>query len=356
MEDHEEFIKGRGAQIQAKSRFHAQEIVLEHAEGIDEYTDVNGPTQYLFEHAKQIVNKIDSPDLGLTYSMNPYQGCEHGCIYCYARNSHEYWGFNAGMDFEKKIIVKRNAAAVLAKTFQKPNWEVRPIMLSGNTDCYQPIERKMGITRQILQVFQTFKHPVSMITKNHLITRDIDIIKDLAQQQLVNVSISITSARDEIRQKLEPRASAISQRLKTVEALSKEGIPVNVMIAPIIPGINHHEIPQIMKQISDAGARSAAYTIVRLNGAIGPVFEDWIKKVYPDRAEKVLNQIKECHGGSLNDSRYGTRMKGEGAIAAIIKDLFSVSYKKYLADRDLPRLRSDLFVRTNKGQLGIFAV
>lgn len=354
MEDQPDFIKGRGAQVQVKSKFHAQEIVREHSEGIDEYDDINGPTQYTFENAKQIVNKIDSPDLGISYSMNPYQGCEHGCIYCYARNSHEYWGFNAGMDFEKKIIVKRNAAAVLAKTFEKPNWQVMPIMLSGNTDCYQPIERKMNITRQILQVMLRYKHPVSLITKNHLITRDIDLIKDLAQQQLAHVNISITSARDEIRQKLEPRASAISQRLKTVEALAHAGIPVNVMIAPIIPGINHHEIPQIMKQIADAGASSAAHTIVRLNGSIGIVFEDWIRKAYPDRADKVLNQIKECHGGTLNDSRFGTRMKGEGNIADMIHDLFHVSFKKYLSGRVYPPLRCDLFVRTNKGQLGLF--
>ncbi len=354
MEDKNELIKGRGAQMQAKSRFHAQEMVYEHMEGIDEISDINTPTQYLYENAKQIVNKVERSDIGLAYSMNPYQGCEHGCIYCYARNSHEYWGYNAGIDFEKKIIVKRNAASVLARTFEKPNWEVLPIMFSGNTDCYQPIERKLQITRSMLQVIATYKHPVGMITKNHLITRDIDILKDLAAQQLVHVSISITSARDEIRQKLEPRASAISQRLKTVEALAKENIPVNVMIAPIIPGINHHEIPQIMKQIADAGASSAAYTIVRLNGAIGAVFEDWIRKAYPDRADKVLNQIKECHGGSLNDSRLGTRMRGEGNIAASIRDLFYVSRKKFLSGREYPKLRTDLFVRTNKGQLGLF--
>jgi DNA repair photolyase len=354
MEENADFIKGRGVQMQAKSRFHTQEIVQEHIEGIDESIDINTPTQYLYENAKQIVNKVDSADIGLAYSMNPYQGCEHGCIYCYARNSHEYWGYNAGIDFEKKIIVKRNAASVLAKTFEKPNWEVLPIMFSGNTDCYQPIERKLQITRSMLQVIARYKHPVSMITKNHLITRDIDILKDLAAQQLAHVSISITSARDEIRQKLEPRASAISQRLKTVEALAKENIPVNVMIAPIIPGINHHEIPQIMKQIADAGASSAAYTIVRLNGAIGIVFEDWIRKAYPDRADKVLNQIKECHGGSLNDSRFGTRMRGEGNIATIIRDLFYVSRKKYLSGRVYPKLRTDLFIRSNKGQLGLF--
>lgn len=354
MEPNNELIKGRGAQMQAKSRFHAQEIVHEHMEGIDEINDINTPTVYLYENAKQIVNKVDSADIGLAYSMNPYQGCEHGCIYCYARNSHEYWGYNAGIDFEKKIIVKRNAASVLAKTFEKPNWEVLPIMFSGNTDCYQPIERKLQITRNMLQVIARYKHPVGMITKNHLITRDIDILKDLAAQQLVHVSISITSARDEIRQKLEPRASAISQRLKTVEALAKENIPVNVMIAPIIPGINHHEIPQIMKQIADAGASSAAYTIVRLNGAIGAVFEDWIRKAYPDRADKVLNQIKECHGGTLNDSRFGTRMRGEGNIATSIRDLFYVSRKKYLSGREYPPLRTDLFIRSNKGQLGLF--
>ncbi len=354
MENQNDYIKGRGAQMQAKNRFQAQELVQEHVEGLDEAIDLNTPTQIFYENAKQIINKVSSSDIGLAYSMNPYQGCEHGCIYCYARNTHEYWGYNAGIDFEKKIIVKRNAASVLAKTFEKPNWEVLPIMFSGNTDCYQPIERKLQITRNMLHVIARYKHPVSMITKNHLITRDIDILKELAEQQLVHVSISITSARDEIRQKLEPRASAITQRLKTVEALAKENIPVNVMIAPIIPGINHHEIPQIMKQVADAGATSAGYTIVRLNGAVGAVFEDWITKAYPDRAEKVLNQIKECHGGTLNDSRYGTRMRGEGNIADIIRDLFIISKKKYLGDKVFPKLRTDLFVRSNKGQLGLF--
>jgi DNA repair photolyase len=196
MENQNDYIKGRGAQIQAKNRFQTQELVHEHVEGLDEAIDLNTPTQIFYEHAKQIINKVSSTDIGSAYSMNPYQGCEHGCIYCYARNTHEYWGYNAGIDFEKKIIVKRNAAAILAKTFEKPNWVVLPIMFSGNTDCYQPIERKLQNTRNMLQVIARYKHPVSVITKNHLITRDIDILKDLAAQQLVHVSISITSARD----------------------------------------------------------------------------------------------------------------------------------------------------------------
>ncbi|MFN8415528.1 MAG: PA0069 family radical SAM protein [Cytophagaceae bacterium] len=346
-------IKGRGAQIHLKNKFLSQTKVREHVEGIDSYEESH-LTTYTVQQVKTILNKVESPDIGRSYSMNPYQGCEHGCIYCYARNSHEYWGYDAGLDFETKLIAKGNAAQLLKETFQKNKGPVLPIMLSGNTDCYQPLERKLGLTRQLLEVCLEHRHPVSVITKNQLVLRDIDLLQELQKLELVHVAISITSNDDNVRQKLEPRAAAIPQRFKTLETLAKNGISTFVMIAPIIPSINHHEIPVIMERAANAGAYSAGYTVVRLNGSIGEVFEDWLKKHYPDRAQKVWNQIKECHGGQVNDSRYGSRMRGEGEIADMINKLFKVSRRKYFGDVKLPQLRTDLFRPLTNGQMGLF--
>ncbi len=349
-----EIIKGRGAQLNTKNKFLSREFVTEHIEGIDEAFDENPKTTYFFEHSKTIVNKVNSPDIGPAYSMNPYQGCEHGCIYCYARNTHTYYGYSAGIDFEQKIIVKQNAPEILEKTFDNPKWEPFPIMFAGNTDIYQPAERKFQITRKLLEVLLKYKHPVSMITKNSLILRDLDLLQELTKYNLVHVNVSITSLVEETRLALEPRTATAKQRLKVVETLSKAGIPVNVMIAPIIPSINSHEIPQIMKQIADAGALSAAYTIVRLNGQIGEIFTDWIRKHHPDRAEKVLHQIQDLHGGALNDSRYGTRMSGQGNYAKAIDMLFKSAKEKYLKGRIYPKLSTEHFKRPEKGQLKLF--
>ncbi len=348
-----EYFKGRGSQYNPFNRFLKNKLVTEHIEGLDEEMLENTDTEYFEEHARKVVNKVKSPDIGAGYSMNPYQGCEHGCIYCYARNTHEYYGFSAGLDFERKIIIKHDMAEVLEKQLRKPNWEVAPIMLSGNTDCYQPVERKMKITRRVLEVLLKYKHPVGLITKNSLILRDMDLLKELAKLQLAVVSVSITGLNEDLRQKMEPRTASYKKRLQVVEQLSKAGIPVNVMIAPIIPSLNSHEIPEVMKAIADAGASSAGFTIVRLNGQIGNIFTDWIHKNFPDRAEKVLHQIADCHGGKLNDSRFGTRMRGEGEIAKSIRDLFHTSRKKYLAGRSIPALRTDLFVRTKNGQMSL---
>ena len=219
--------------------------------------------------------------------MNPYQGCEHGCIYCYARNTHEYWGYSAGLDFERKIIAKPNAPQLMEKQFMNKNWVVSPIMFSGNTDCYQPIERKMKITRQMLEVLLNFRHPAGMITKNDLIIRDIDILQELAKLNLIHVMVSITSLNNDLRLKMEPRTVTAKNRLKVIETLNKAGIPVGVMTAPIIPGLNSDEIPDLIKAAADHGADSAGYTIVRLNGSIAEIFKDWIYKNFPDRAEKV---------------------------------------------------------------------
>jgi DNA repair photolyase len=351
-------IKGRGAQKNVHNRFlkdahETRADFLEYCRVEGEEADKN-KTVYINTFPKTIVNKVTSPDVGMEYSLNPYQGCEHGCIYCYARNSHEYWGFSAGLDFERKILVKRNAAALLEEKIKKKSWKAYPIVLSGNTDCYQPAEKKLEITRSLLQVFLKYKHPVAIITKNALIQRDLDILKELTQDNLVGVNISITSLSEETRHVLEPRTATIKKRLETVKILSENGIPVNVMIAPIIPAINSHEILPLAKKVSDLGATSIAFTIVRLNGAIGEIFTDWIHKTMPDKAEKVLHQIESCHGGTLNDSRYGHRMRGEGKIAEQIRNLIKLARLKYFKDKTMPRLNTTLHEKYKNGQYSLF--
>ncbi|MGA8852886.1 MAG: PA0069 family radical SAM protein, partial [Christiangramia sp.] len=267
----EDFIKGRGAQLNVSNRFdeHSHETrddFLNYCASEGDEPE-NNRTTIIETFPKTIVNKVTSPDVGMDFSLNPYQGCEHGCIYCYARNSHEYWGYSAGKDFEQKILVKRNAVELLEKKLKSKSWEAKPIVLSGNTDCYQPIEKKLKITRSLLQTFLKYRHPVGMITKNALIQRDMDILKELAQENLVHVNISITSLKEETRRILEPRTASIKKRLETVEKLSAANIPVSVMMAPIIPSINSHEIMPLVKEIAERGALGVGYTIVRLNGA-----------------------------------------------------------------------------------------
>ncbi|MBA3649532.1 MAG: PA0069 family radical SAM protein [Chitinophagales bacterium] len=349
------YFKGRGAQIKPRNKFLKQEYVEEHIEGLDEALLSSPNTQVFIEHPKKIINKVDSPDLGLMFSMNPYQGCEHGCIYCYARNTHPYWGFSAGLDFESKIIAKPNAAELLEKELQHPKHRPFPIMLSGNTDCYQPLESKMRITRQMLEVLLKYKHPVGMITKNSLILRDLDILAELASLHLVHVSITITTLNEELRRVMEPRTASSLKRLNTVKELTTHGIPVNVMMAPIIPSLNSDEIPAVLKAASEHGALDAHFTIVRLNGDIAQIFQDWVRKNFPDRAEKVLHHIADCHGGKLNDSRFGVRMQGDGKIAESIHSLFAVSKNKYFKDKQLPEYNLSLFNNSrNKEQLKLF--
>jgi len=347
-----EYFKGRGAQIRTVNKYLKAQYVTEHVEGLDEPLLSSPATQVFHETPKQIVNKVTSPDLGMMYSMNPYQGCEHGCIYCYARNSHEYWGWSAGLDFESKIIVKENAPALLEKFLLHPKWEAVPISLSGNTDCYQPLERKYEITRNILKVLARYRHPVGIISKNSLILRDLDLLKDLATDNLVNVYISITTLNEDLRRVMEPRTASGLKRLKTVEALASAGIPVGIMNAPVIPGLNHHEIPDILKAAADSGALNAGMTVVRLNGSIGKIFEDWLRKNFPDRFDKVWNQICSLHGGTVNDSQFGRRMVGDGNFADAIHQLFRVSKKKYFGDRKMPPM--DLTRFRKGGNLSLF--
>ncbi len=351
-------IKGRGAQLNVPNRFfelshEMRDDFLEFCQKAGEESDKN-KTLYLEVFPKTIVNKVESPDVGMMYSMNAYQGCEHGCIYCYARNSHEFWGYSAGLDFERRIMVKKDAPKLLETLIKKKNWKAHPIVMSGNTDCYQPAEKRFKITRQCLEVFLKYKHPVAIITKNALILRDLDILKQLAKDNLIGVNMSITSLSEDTRRILEPRTATIKKRLETVKILSENGIPVNVMLAPIIPSINSHEILPLAKAASEHGAFGIAHTIVRLNGAIGEIFTDWIKKTMPDRAEKVLHQIESCHGGTLNDSRYGARMRGQGKIAEQINMLVRLARKKHFKNKIMPKLNCDLHEPYKVGQLKLF--
>ena len=351
-------LKGRGAQLNVPNRFfelsHEQrDDFLEFCHKEGEIADKN-KTLYLPVFPKTIVNKVTSPDVGMMYSMNPYQGCEHGCVYCYARNSHEFWGFSAGLDFERRILVKKDAPKLLEELLKKKSWKAQTIVLSGNTDCYQPAERQFEITRQCLEVFLKYKHPVGIITKNALILRDLDILKELAKDNLVGVNISITSLLEDTGRILEPRTATTKKRLETVKTLSENGIPVNVMLAPIIPSINSHEVLPLAKAVSEAGALSIAHTIVRLNGAIGEIFTDWIRKTLPDKANKVLHQIESCHGGTLNESRFGVRMRGEGQIAKQINDLVHLAKRKYFNGKQMPRLNTELHEQYKVGQMKLF--
>jgi len=350
----DKYFKGRGSQVNPNNKFNRYQYSQEHIEGLDEEFLHNEKTEIIYTHPKTIINKVDSPDIGLAYSLNPYQGCEHGCIYCYARNTHEYWGYSAGLDFEQKIIVKQNAIEVLEKQFSKKGWEPMPIMLSGNTDCYQPIEKKLEITRKVLQVCLKYKHPVGVITKNALITRDVDILSELARYNLVHVMVSITGTDESIRQKLEPRTATYKNRFRVLETLSANNIPCGVMVAPIIPGINNHEIPNVIEQAAKAGASSAGFTIVRLNGAVGPIFRDWLVKNFPDRADKVWNQICESHGGNVNDSRFGVRMRGEGKMAESIRNLFDLSRRRFMKESDFEFDLSHFNHKAGEKQLRLF--
>lgn len=353
-EDNPEFFKGRGAQVNTHNKFLKSKYVQDHPEGLDEPYMENSGTQIYEENAKKIVSESNSPDLSHMHSINPYQGCEHGCIYCYARNSHEYYGFSAGLDFERKIIVKRNAPQLLEEYFNKRNYKPVTILMSGNTDCYQPIERKLEITKRLLELFLQYRNPVSIITKNNLILRDIDLLAELARLNLVNVNISVTSLNEQIRQKLEPRTVTASGRLTVIQKLAERGIAVRVMAAPIIPGLNSNEVPAIIKAAADRGARGAGFTMVRLNGSIAEIFSDWVHKAFPDRADKVLNMIRSTHEGSLNDSNFGRRMAGDGPVAKSVHQMFRMAVNRFMQDREMPALDHTLFIPKGGKQTSLF--
>ena len=346
---------GRGTNDNPKNRFDQHTYFNDEQDGVDVPQYSTHKTNFIEIFPKTIVNKVKSPDVGMDYSLNPYQGCEHGCTYCYARPTHEYWGYSAGMDFEKVILVKKNAPQLLEQTFRKKKWEVKPIVLSGNTDCYQPCEKQFEITRNLLKVFLAFRHPVGIITKNVLMNRDFDIISELAKLNLISVNLSITTLDETIRRKLEPRTATAFRKLDLIDRLVHLNVPVNVMAAPIIPAINDHEIISIAKSVSERGANSFHAHVVRLMGPNEALFEKWLTHHFPDRKNKVLNQLKSIHDGRTGSSTFGERMKGQGAFALNIKRQLTLAKHKYFPNPQRIPLRRDLFRRPSEnGQLDLF--
>ena len=312
-------------------------------------------TIFFRDSTRSILARNDSPDLPFTYSLNPYRGCEHGCIYCYARPSHEYLGFSAGLDFESRIMVKLDAPQLLEEALRRERWVPQPVALSGNTDCYQPVERRLRLTRMCLEVFLKYRNPVTIVTKNSLILRDIEILKAMARHALVQVMVSVTSLVPSVIRAMEPRTSSPAQRLETIEALARAGIPVGVNAAPIIPGLTDEEIPAILTAAASRGAQTAGYVLVRLPGPVRPLFLEWLRREFPERSGKILNRIRDTREGGLNDTRFGTRMKGEGSIAAAIRDLFEIHAARCNLRSTPCALSTEQFTRSPRAQMDFFA-
>lgn len=341
-------IKGQGAQRNVKNRF--EQYSYEPEDWEIEKTN----TQIIEVFPKTIVNAVKSPDLPMEYSLNPYQGCEHGCSYCYARPTHEYWGFAAGIDFERKIMVKKNAPELLEKFFRKRNYFPKTIMLSGNTDCYQPIERELKITRKILEVCLAYRHPVSILSKNALVLRDLDLFIKMNELNLISVALSIPTMNEDLRRKMEPRTSSAIKKLEALKILKENNIPTGAMIAPIIPGLNSDETLKIIKKISETGADWFGYTLIRLNDTVEPVFVKWLETSFPDRKDKVISLIKQMRGGKLGEKRYFERYKGEGSIAEMIHKTIEIGRNKYFRDRKMVELSAAHFSGSKTQQLKLF--
>jgi DNA repair photolyase len=325
-------IRGRGASWSPANRFEKLHVDLNDLDVVDTGPEAEEPprrtTQYFRDGTKSVITRNSSPDVGFETSLNPYRGCEHGCIYCYARPTHEYLGFSAGLDFESKIMVKTNAPELLRAELESARWQPQTLVISGVTDPYQPVERKLRITRGCLEVLAKFRNPVAIITKNRLVTRDIDFLRELAAHKAVAVNISVTSLDSNLQRVLEPRTSSPQARLDAVSQLYNAGIPTGVMVAPIIPGLTDHEVPKILDACAKAGAQFAAYTIVRLPWAVAPLFEHWLDEHFPDRKEKVLGRIRDLRRNRLNNSQWHTRMTGEGIFAEQIASMFAVSCRR----------------------------
>lgn len=340
----------RGAVSQPPNRFAAT-----HRATLPELEDLEPEplprTEFLPDHSVSLVTFNDSPDLGFAASLNPYRGCEHGCIYCYARPTHEYLGFSAGLDFESRILVKERAPELLRRELAAPGWKPQVLALSGVTDPYQPVERRLRLTRRCLEVLAEFRQPVQVVTKNHLVTRDADLLAELARHRAAAVAISLTTLDPALRAVLEPRTSPPAARLAAVQTLAAAGVPVGVLLAPVIPGLNEHEIPRLLSAAAAAGARFAAVQMLRLPGAVAPLFVEWLEHHFPDRRDKVLGRIRALRGGRLNDPRFGTRMTGEGPGAAQVQRLFEVACRRAGISRDWPELSTAAFRRPGGMQL-----
>ncbi|MBD06197.1 MAG: radical SAM protein [Gemmatimonadetes bacterium] len=347
-------VRGRGAATNTPNRFDPLHIEPDTVEPDEEDFERRQPAQYFDDASRSILASNDSPDVGFTYSINPYRGCSHGCIYCYARPTHEYLGFSAGLDFETKILVKQDAPDLLRETFRKKSWEPQVVALSGNTDCYQPVEKRLEITRQCLEVFLEFRNPVTMITKNQLVTRDIDLLQQLAEHDLVHVTLSVTSLRPALTGVLEPRTSRPKQRLAAISALAGAGVPVGINVAPLIPGLNDEEVPNILEAAAKAGAQWANYIMVRLPGAVRPLFLEWLERHMPDRASKIQSRLKKVRDGELSDPRFESRMRGEGELADLISRFFTLARRRHGLEGFQHELATHHFRRRGHLQLELF--
>jgi len=317
--------------------------------------DAEGPrTIFYKDPSRSIITYNDSPDIGFAANINPYRGCEHGCVYCYARPTHEYLGFSAGLDFETNILVKEKGPDHLRRELASAQWTPQVLAMSGVTDPYQPVERRLGLTRKCLEILAEFRNPVTVITKNFLVTRDLDLLSDLASQNAAAVFLSITTLDAKLARIMEPRASQPTRRLDAIRALRQAGVPVGVMIAPVIPGLTEHELPSIVAAAARAGAESAGYVVLRLPHGVQDLFAQWLTQYYPERKEKVMNRIRAIRNGKLNDPRFQSRMKGEGIYAEQIASLFSLSCQKAGISGNRPKLTTDAFRRPNGTQLGLF--
>lgn len=352
--------RGRGAGLNPGNRFESLRLhVL--GEHLDQARaeSPNGkqvPTRILPDDTKTFINPVDSPDLSMKWTINPYRGCEHGCIYCYARPGHEYLGMSSGLDFETVILAKHNAPTLLRRELAKRSWRGEGITMSGVTDCYQPVERDLEITRKCLEVFVECRQAVGIITKSKLILRDLDLLRKLHEHRAVHVAISITSLDNEIASKMEPRASSPRDRLQTVRELASAGIPVAVMTAPILPGINDREIPALLEAAADAGATSAGWVMLRLPHQIKDLFLEWLQRHFPDRASKVESFIRDMHGGELYDARHFVRQRGQGPMAQQIAATFRLFARKHGLDRPIHALNQEAFRRPSLGgQTELFA-
>jgi DNA repair photolyase len=342
-------LHGRGATINPPGRFEKLEIAID-----EKFEDPNPRTQYLRDSSQSLITTNDSPDVGFRASINPYRGCEHGCSYCYARPYHEYLGFSAGVDFETRIMVKTDAPRLLRRELSSRKWKPQPLAMSGVTDCYQPIERKLRITRGCLEVLAEFRNPVGIVTKNHLVTRDIDLLAELARFQAASVHVSVTTLDAALARKLEPRAASPAHRLDAIRQLAGAGVPVGVLMAPVIPGLTDHEIPAVLQAAREAGAVQAGYVMLRLPYGVKDVFSAWLETHLPDAKDRVLGRIREVRGGKLNETDFGSRMRGEGLLAEQIRRLFAVCRQRAGFPDEGPGLSTAAFRNPAGEQLELF--
>jgi len=348
----ERSIHGRGAADNPANRF--VPLQFERDADFDPAEDSAPTTRFFRDASASLITYNDSPDIPFTASLNPYRGCEHGCIYCYARPTHEYLGFSAGLDFESRIMVKDRAPELLRLELASPKWKPQWLALGTVTDCYQPVERRLKLTRRCLEVLAEFQNPVGIVTKNHLVTRDADLLAGLARVDAAAVYVSVTTLDSDLAMKLEPRASLPQHRLAAIRALRAADVPVGVMVAPVLPALTDHEMPRILEAAAAAGAQFASYVVLRLPFGVASLFEDWLARHFPERKEKVLNRIREIRGGLLNDPNFGSRMSGEGIFADQINQMFHIARRKAGIGEGGPRLSTAAFRAPPGPQLELF--